>query len=561
MAQNILSRFKPAVAGWFEDVFTEPTQVQAQSWDVISQGNHALLVAPTGSGKTLAAFLWALNNLIEREGQTTLPLSKASESSAEAGTSHGGVKVLYISPLKALGVDIERNLRVPLAGISRVAQRLGVDEPDISIGVRSGDTPQSERNRQLRKPPDVLITTPESAYLMLTSKAAGILASVDTVIIDEIHAIAGSKRGVHMALTLERLAQVAGEFQRIGLSATVRPLDTVANFLGGRRPVEIIAPPAKKKWQLDIHVPVEDMSDLPTPEPGSTIGEMTIDDPLGITNSDPAGREPGSGLTESALQVASSIWPFIEQAVYDQVMEHRSTLIFVNSRRTAERLTSRLNEIWAAIHDPASLSPELRRDPAQLMKAVDVAGKAPAVIVRAHHGSVSKDERAMTETMLKEGALRAVVSTSSLELGIDMGAVELVIQVESPPAVASGLQRVGRAGHVVGATSHGSFYPKHRSDLLQTTVVVQKMVEGGIEKLHIPANPLDVLAQHTVAAVAAAPEGLTADDWYDTVTRAWPYRDLAREVLILLLTWSLVCIRPLTLRSCARAWFMTVLVV
>lgn len=522
MAKNILSRFKPAVAGWFEDVFTQPTQVQEQSWDAISKGSHALLVAPTGSGKTLAAFLWALNNLMEREGQTSLPVAKRED--ATDTSSHGGVKVLYISPLKALGVDIERNLRVPLAGISRVAQRLGVDEPDISIGVRSGDTPQSERNRQLRKPPDVLITTPESAYLMLTSKAAGILASVDTVIIDEIHAIAGSKRGVHMALTMERLAKVAGEFQRIGLSATVRPLETVANFLGGGRPVEIIAPPAKKKWQLDIHVPVEDMSDLPTPEQGSTIGELTVDDPLGIAGADPATS------AESALPVASSIWPFIEQSVYDQVMEHRSTLIFVNSRRTAERLTSRLNEIWASIHDPESLSPELRRDPAQLMKAVDVAGKAPAVIARAHHGSVSKDERAMTENMLKEGALRAVVSTSSLELGIDMGAVELVIQVESPPAVASGLQRIGRAGHVVGATSHGSFYPKHRSDLLQTTVVVQKMVEGGIEKLHIPANPLDVLAQHTVAAVSAAPEGLTADDWYDTVVRAWPYRDLAREV-------------------------------
>ncbi|MDN6675133.1 DEAD/DEAH box helicase, partial [Corynebacterium casei] len=478
MAKNILSRFKPAVAGWFEDVFTQPTQVQEQSWDAISKGSHALLVAPTGSGKTLAAFLWALNNLMEREGQTSLPVAKRED--ATDTSSHGGVKVLYISPLKALGVDIERNLRVPLAGISRVAQRLGVDEPDISIGVRSGDTPQSERNRQLRKPPDVLITTPESAYLMLTSKAAGILASVDTVIIDEIHAIAGSKRGVHMALTMERLAKVAGEFQRIGLSATVRPLETVANFLGGGRPVEIIAPPAKKKWQLDIHVPVEDMSDLTTPEQGSTIGELTVDDPLGITGADPA------VAAESALPVTSSIWPFIEQSVYDQVMEHRSTLVFVNSRRTAERLTSRLNEIWASIHDPESLSPELRRDPAQLMKAVDVAGKAPAVIARAHHGSVSKDERAMTETMLKEGALRAVVSTSSLELGIDMGAVELVIQVESPPAVASGLQRIGRAGHVVGATSHGSFYPKHRADLLQTTVVVQKMVEGGIEKLHIP---------------------------------------------------------------------------
>lgn len=523
MSQEILSRFRPQVSGWFEEVFSRPTKVQAQAWDAISSGGHALVVAPTGSGKTLAAFLWALNNLVEREGQTALPVASPAPADAESA----GVRVLYISPLKALGVDVENNLRAPLAGIARMAQKLGLDVPNVTVGVRSGDTPQAERSRQVRRPPDILITTPESAYLMLTSKAAGILASVDTVIIDEIHALAGTKRGVHLALTLERLTQVAGEFQRIGLSATVRPLDAVANFLGGGRPVELIAPPAAKQWELGVHVPVEDMADLPTPEQGSSIGESTVDDPLGLTT----GPQDADKLAaDSALPTAKSIWPFIEQELYREVMEHRSTLVFVNSRRTAERVTSRLNELYAQEHDPESLSAPTRRDPAQLMKQVDVAGKAAPLIARAHHGSVSKDERALTETMLKEGTLKAVVATSSLELGIDMGAVDLVVQVESPPSVASALQRVGRAGHSVGAVSHGSFYPKHRADLLQSVVTVKRMREGLIEEMHSPVNPLDVLAQQTVAAVAAAPDGLHADDWYVLVRQAWPYRDLAREV-------------------------------
>ena len=538
MPKKILERFQPAVARWFEEVFAAPTPVQEQAWSAISQGDHALVVAPTGSGKTLAAFLWALNNLVEREGQTSLDLGPGVRSrEGSHGDSAGGVKVLYISPLKALGVDVENNLRAPLNGIARVASAQGLPAPDITVGVRSGDTPQSERNRQVRRPPDILITTPESAYLMLTSKAAGILSTVDTVIIDEIHALAGTKRGVHLALTLERLARVAGEFQRIGLSATVRPLETVANFLGGGRPVEIIAPPGKKRWDLDIHVPVEDMSDLPTPEAGSTIGEITVEDRTGLTSGTLGARRgagPGAssgGPAESALPAAKSIWPFIEDELYKEVMAHRSTLVFVNSRRTAERVTSRLNELYAQEYDPASLSPATRRDPAQLMKQVDVAGKAPAVIARAHHGSVSKDERKLTETMLKEGALRAVVATSSLELGIDMGAVDLVVQIEAPPSVASGLQRVGRAGHAVGAVSQGSFYPKHRADLVQSAVTVARMREGLIEELTVPSNPLDVLTQQTVAAVAAAGEdGIGSDEWYATVTRAWPYRDLAREV-------------------------------
>ncbi|QPK83798.1 ATP-dependent helicase [Corynebacterium qintianiae] len=502
MTRSVLDRFHPQVATWFSEVFAAPTAVQEGAWATISQGENALVVAPTGSGKTLAAFLWSLNSLVERAGQQALPIDGALKS------THGGVKVLYISPLKALGVDVENNLRAPLGGIARVAQRMGMDTPDISVGVRSGDTPQAERNRQVRKPPDILITTPESLYLMLTSKAAGILKSVDTVIVDEIHALAGTKRGVHLSLSLERLQRIAGNFQRIGLSATVRPLEAVANFLGPQ--TTIVNPPAEKKWSLDVHVPVEDMSDLPVPEDASTIGEAIVDDLLDET------------------PTPKSIWPHIERAVYDKVMAHRSTIVFVNSRRTAERLTSQLNELWAKEHDPESLSPALRRPPAQLMKSVDTAGHAPSIIARAHHGSVSKDERLTTETMLKEGSLKAVISTSSLELGIDMGAVDLVIQVESPPSVASGLQRVGRAGHSVGQVSQGAFYPKHRSDLVQTAVTVPRMRAGLIEELHTPVSPLDVLTQQTVAAVAF--EDLDVDEWYDTVRRAWPYRNLSRDV-------------------------------
>ncbi|WP_235839374.1 DEAD/DEAH box helicase [Corynebacterium urinipleomorphum] len=532
---RILDRFHPQVATWFEEVFAAPTPVQEGAWESISHGENTLVVAPTGSGKTLAAFLWSLNAMVQRSGQQALHFGDNAELQRTTQGTRDGVRVLYISPLKALGVDVENNLRAPLTGIARVAQRMELDMPDISVAVRSGDTPQAERNRQARKPPDILITTPESLYLMLTSKTAGILKTVDTVIIDEIHALAGTKRGVHLALSMERLRRLAGDFQRIGLSATVRPLDAVANFLGER--TTIVNPPAEKKWELTVRVPVEDMSDLPVPEDGSPIGGAVVDtssisdDVLDFNLDAPTAASEGASTKDLAAPPTpgqSSIWPHIEAQLYQEVMAHQSTIVFVNARRTAERLTSRLNEIWAAEHDPDSLSPELRRTPAQLMKATDVAGKAPPVIARAHHGSVSKEERKATETALKEGTLKAVVSTSSLELGIDMGAVDLVVQVESPPSVASGLQRVGRAGHSVGAVSEGSFYPKHRSDLVQTAVTVPRMREGLIEELHTPKSPLDVLAQQTVAAVAV--EDLEVDDWYETVTRAWPYRDLAREV-------------------------------
>lgn len=311
-------------------------------------GENTLVVAPTGSGKTLAAFLWSLNQMVGRAGQQSLHFTENAAPQRSTEGTRDGVRVLYISPLKALGVDVENNLRAPLTGIARVAQRMGLDMPDVSVAVRSGDTPQSERNRQARKPPDILITTPESLYLMLTSKSAGILKTVDTVIIDEIHALAGTKRGVHLALSLERLRRLAGNFQRIGLSATVRPLDAVANFLGER--TTIVNPPAEKKWKLGVHVPVEDMSDLPVPEEGSPIGDAVID--VTPTAEDVIDFD----LAPPPTPGQSSIWPHIEAQLYREIMAHRSTIVFVNARRTAERLTSRLNEIWAAEHDPEALS-------------------------------------------------------------------------------------------------------------------------------------------------------------------------------------------------------------
>lgn len=434
--RDILDRFSPSVRTWFRDVFAHPTTVQEGAWNAISAGENALVVAPTGSGKTLAAFLWAINSLVvdvrrDAASETAKSAEPPKASPGDKGTR--GVRVLYISPLKALGVDVENNLRAPLTGINTAAARLGQSVTNISVAVRSGDTPSNERSRQLRTPPDILITTPESLYLMLTSKARRILETVDTVIVDEIHAIAGTKRGVHLALSLERLQRLAKQpLQRIGLSATVRPLDTVAKFLGGGRPVEIINPPAQKQWELRVHVPVEDMSQLPEADGAFGSGfasgiadgtsssssgafgkDMIFDDDLGVASGSQISESEQAAMPESALPTQNSIWPFIETQIYDEVMSHRSTLVFVNSRRTAERLTSRLNEIYAERNDRDSLSPQLRRPPAQIMKAVDTAGQAPAIIARAHHGSVSKDERALTESMLKEGELRAVVSTSS----------------------------------------------------------------------------------------------------------------------------------------------------
>ena len=428
-------------------------------WETIAAGRDTLIHAPTGSGKTLAAFLWSIDRLM------------ADPTPADRERC----RMLYISPLKALAYDVERNLRAPLRGIRREAELKGDFLPEITVALRTGDTSARERRAMLRKPPDILITTPESLYLMLTSQAREILASIRTVIIDEVHAVAGSKRGTHLALSLERLAEVAATPpQRIGLSATQRPLQTIAEFLGGGipdgegwepRPVDIVDAPRDKVLDIEIVVPLDDMT-----RPDTT---------------DDEGRP------------TKSVWTSIYPEIIRLVREHRSTIVFANSRGLVERLAAALNE------------------------------QAGEEIARAHHGSVSRDQRIEIEGGLKDGALRCVVATSSLELGIDMDAVDLVVLVESPTTVARGLQRVGRAGHQVGVPSRAKVYPKHRGDLLEAAVIVQRMHDGLIEATRVPKNPLDVLAQQIVAMVAVADRSV--DDVYDLVRRAAPYRSLARE--------------------------------
>ncbi|WP_158865718.1 Lhr family ATP-dependent helicase [Leifsonia sp. AG29] len=493
---DVLERFSPATREWFRGAFAAPTPAQEGAWEAISHGRHALVIAPTGSGKTLASFLWAIDRLA------------AAPRPADA---RPGTRVLYISPLKALGVDVERNLRAPLVGITQTAKRLGSDPPAVSVGVRSGDTPSADRRALVSSPPDILITTPESLFLMLTSQARDTLRSVETVIVDEVHAVASTKRGAHLALSLERLDQLlAAPAQRIGLSATVRPPEEVARFLGGRAPVEVVAPPAGKRFDLRVVVPVEDMSELGT----STFAS---------DNDDGSGPQTGS------------IWPHVEEAIVDRVLANRSSIVFANSRRLAERLTARLNEIYEERVLGGTVDEEQpRHAPAELMGGAGqtrgsqaVADAETLVLARAHHGSVSKEQRAIIEDDLKSGRLRCVVATSSLELGIDMGAVDLVVQVEAPPSVASGLQRVGRAGHQVGEVSRGVVFPKHRADLIHSAVATERMAAGLIETLRVPANPLDILAQQTVAAAALEP--IDADDWFDAVRRSAPFATLPRS--------------------------------
>ena len=403
--------------------------------------------------------------------------------------------MLYVSPLKALAVDVERNLRSPLTGIRHTADRLGSPMPELRVGVRSGDTSAADRRRLTTQPPDIMITTPESLFLMLTSQARESLRGVETVIIDEVHAVAGTKRGAHLAISLERLdALLDRPAQRIGLSATVRPLDEVARFLGGAAPVEIVAPPAEKHWDLKVVVPIEDMT--------------------------------APDYDEDADDARStSIWPHVEESVVDLIEQHRSTIVFANSRRLAERLTARLNEI-ATDRATGEPTPSVG-SPAQVMAQSGATSGADTVIAKAHHGSVCKEQRALIEDDLKRGRLPAVVATSSLELGIDMGAVDLVIQIESPPSVASALQRVGRAGHQVGETSRGVLFPKHRGDLAQTAVAVQRMRTGGIEALRVPTNPLDVLAQQVVATTAL--EAWDVDDLFELVRRSASFANLPRS--------------------------------
>ena len=482
-AADPLAEFSAATRAWFTGAFAAPTAAQSGAWAAIAAGGNVLVVAPTGSGKTLAAFLWSLDRIA------------ASPPPAEP---RHRTRVLYVSPLKALAVDVERNLRSPLAGIRRESGRLGLPEPAVTVAQRTGDTPADERRRLVSRPPDVLITTPESLFLMLTSSARESLRGVETVVVDEIHAVAGTKRGAHLAVSLERLdALLPAPAQRVGLSATVRPVEEVASFLGGTRPVVVVAPPTEKRFDLSVVVPVEDMSVLGAP----------------------AGERPGA---TGAVEAHASIWPHVEERIVDLVAEHRSTLVFANSRRLAERLTARLNEVW---HERTTGEALERGDaPAMVMAQSGAAAGAPAVIARAHHGSVSKEQRAQIEEDLKSGRLPAVVATSSLELGIDMGAVDLVVQVESPPSVASGLQRVGRAGHQVGAVSRGVLFPKYRGDLVATAVAVERMRTGRIEALRMPRNPLDVLAQQVVAAVSV--DDWDADALLALVRRAAPFASL-----------------------------------
>ncbi len=487
---DALARFSEPTREWFAAAFAEPTTAQEGAWQAIGAGRHALVVAPTGSGKTLAAFLWSIDRLL----------------TAEVPEKAKRCRVLYISPLKALGVDVERNLRAPLAGIRHTADRLGSGTklPELTVGVRSGDTTPQERRTLTTRPPDILITTPESLFLMLTSQARESLRGVETVIVDEVHAVAGGKRGAHLAVSLERLdALLDKPAQRIGLSATVRPLDEVARFLGGHAPVDIVAPPAEKRWDLKVVVPVED---------------MTAPDGDAAYDADPDAADADDGRS-------GSIWPHVEEHVVDLIEQHRSTIVFANSRRLAERLTARLNEI-ATTRAGGDL-PDVSHPPAQIMAQSGASAGADVVIAKAHHGSVSKEQRAIIEDDLKRGRLPCVVATSSLELGIDMGAVDLVVQIESPPSVASALQRVGRAGHQVGEVSRGVLFPKHRGDLAQTAVAVERMRSGAIESMRVPTNPLDVLAQQVVATTAL--DAWSVDDLYDLVRRSAPFANLPRS--------------------------------
>ncbi|HXI79656.1 MAG TPA: DEAD/DEAH box helicase, partial [Verrucomicrobiae bacterium] len=474
-AADPLAPFGPAVRAWFESSFEAPTQAQAEGWAAISEGRHTLIHAPTGSGKTLAAFLWTLDRL-----------AASPPRPAPTKANPGSVRVLYISPLKALTYDVERNLRAPLAGIALAAARLGEAAPDITVASRTGDTPAEDRRNLARRPPDILITTPESLYLLLTSQAREILRGVEHVIVDEVHAIAGSKRGAHLALSLERLERLIAQRegsrppQRIGLSATQRPLDLIGRFLGGSGPgreVTIVDAGARKPLDLQVVVPIEDMT-----KPGEVL---------------PLDEQPGGPATNPEARV--SIWPAIHPRILELIRSHRSTIVFTNSRRLSERLAQRLNEL------------------------------AGEELVRAHHGSIAREQRIAIEEDLKAGRSPAIVATSSLELGIDMGAVDLVIQVESPTSVARGLQRIGRAGHQVGAPSKGVIFPKYRGDLLEAAVVARRMHEGAIEATAIPRTPLDVLAQQLVAMTVMDP--WTVDEVLATVTRATPYETLSREVL------------------------------
>ena len=473
-----MDSFSQPVRRWFADSFPGPTRVQELGWPVLTRGRNALLVAPTGSGKTLAAFLWAIDRLSFDRPQT----------GAEGAAREPGVRVLYVSPLKALVYDIDRNLEAPLVGVRRSARKSGVPVRPVTVDVRTGDTTPQERRRQLRRPGEILVTTPESLFLILGSQAAANLRTVETVIVDEVHTMVATKRGAHLALSLERLAELTGdrEPQRIGLSATVRPMDLAAEFLGGDRPVEVVDASAPPNIDLQVVVPVPDMEAPPAPD----------------------SSEDGDGWPRGFE--TSGLWPSVFPRILDAVRRHRSTIVFVNSRSLCERLAQRLNDL-AALDDRSSGTSD------------------PKPLARAHHGSISHDQRREIEGALKAGRLRCIVATSSLELGIDMGAVDLVLLVEAPGSTARGLQRVGRAGHAVGERSRGLIFPKFRGDLLECAVTAIQMQRGAIESMRMPENPLDVLAQQVVAMCCDRERSV--DDLLAVARRARPYRGLTRGVL------------------------------
>jgi ATP-dependent Lhr-like helicase len=503
----VLDAFHPAVAAWVREQFDSPTEVQLRGWDAIGRGQDVLLGAPTGSGKTLAAFLSGIDQLFR-------------EPEPEGGER---LRLVYVSPLRALNYDIERNLRAPLQGIRRHAERLGLSVPELRVGVRTGDTPQSERQRQRRNPPDIFITTPESLYVMLTSGARELFDNVRWVIVDEIHALASSKRGTHLAFTLERLALRTRELhdrepQRIGLSATQRPIERIAAFLGGcadeRAPVTVIDAPGAKQHDLQVVVPVDDMT---------AVGSKIVADDLADLDT------PTSNANDTY-----SIWSVLHAEILDHVEAHTSTIVFVNSRRLAERLATALNEL-AERRQLARLVAEQRAEhEAQGLEWTDdtevvvpVGFSETPVVARAHHGSISRETRTEMEELLKAGQLPCIVATSSLELGIDMGAVDLVLLVESPRSVASGLQRVGRAGHGVGDLSRGRIYPKHRADLVEAAAVTRLMSRREIEPVHVPELCLDVLAQQVVATCAE--RSFTVTELLDLARRAWPWREISDD--------------------------------
>ncbi|MEP7200741.1 MAG: DEAD/DEAH box helicase, partial [Chloroflexota bacterium] len=512
MSSHPLDAFFPPVRQWFRETFGEPTPPQAQGWPAIQRGEHTLILAPTGSGKTLAAFLWGIDQIL-RDLTPQPPLLK--------GEGEHGVRLLYVSPLKALNNDIERNLRVPLDGIRETAARMTQRLPTIRVAVRTGDTPSSARAQMLKRPPHILITTPESLYLMLTSpKARLIFRTVRTVIVDEIHTLVGDKRGVHLSLSLERLCHLAtADVQRIGLSATIKPLDEVARFLGGQT--------EDRRREMDMP------SVLRPPSPVNPLV------PRPVTIIDAGYRKPldlqvVTAVEDFGAMPGGTVWPSVVPRVLHDIVTHRSTLIFANNRRLAERTADRLNAQLAAEQSeeipPGSteaLAPGgVPRDSG--MFAIGASGP-----IRAHHGSMSKEARREMEEDLKAGKLPALVGTSSLELGIDIGTVDLVVQLQSPKSVAQGLQRVGRSGHLVGQTSVGRIYATFREDLVEAAAVARGMLDGDVEPTSTPQNPLDVLAQQIVAIVSV--EEWNATELFDLVRRTYAYRDLTRATFDLVL--------------------------